>query len=118
MSSEIRQWMVDFGLSHLLDLLEDNWNVQTSNDWVKRLSPGEKQTLAFIRLLYHCPLLAFLDEASSAISVEKEALLYNACITKGIQLISIGHRPTLSEFHHLKLTVGMTDGIWTIEKIK
>ena len=59
--------MTEFGLSHLLEMVDSDLDSRPSDDWVKRLSPGERQTLAFIRLLYHSPQLAFLDEASSAL---------------------------------------------------
>ena len=109
--------MLTFGLSHLLDTVDGDLDACPSDDWVKKLSPGEKQTLAFIRLLHHRPPLAFLDEASSAISVEKEALLYEYCISRNIQIVSIGHRPTLTQFHQWKLTLGLPNNGWVLAKI-
>ena len=114
---ELKQLMLTFGLSHLLDTVDGDLDACPSDDWVKKLSPGEKQTLAFIRLLHHRPPLAFLDEASSAISVEKEALLYEYCISRNIQIVSIGHRPTLTQFHQWKLTLGLPNNGWVLAKI-
>ena len=114
---ELKQLMLTFGLSHLLDSVGGDLDACPSDDWVNKLSPGEKQTLAFIRLLYHRPPLAFLDEASSAISVEKEALLYESCISRNIQIVSIGHRPTLIQFHQWKLTLGLPNNGWILAKI-
>ena len=89
-----------------------------SQEWVKKLSPGEKQTLAFLRLFYHKPQLAFLDEASSALSVTSEAQLYEECQKRGIQLVSIGHRPTLRTFHQVILNIGVDNfGKWNLEYI-
>ena len=109
--------MIAFGLGHLLDAVDGDLDACPSDEWVSKLSPGEKQTMAFIRLLHHRPPLAFLDEASSAISVEKERLLYESCLDRNIQIVSIGHRPTLLKFHQIKLTLGLPNNGWTIERI-
>jgi putative ATP-binding cassette transporter len=42
-------------------------------DWSDTLSAGEQQRLAFARLFLHCPKVAFLDEASSALDAGNEA---------------------------------------------
>jgi ABC-type glutathione transport system ATPase component len=45
-------------------------------DWSLTLSLGEQQRLAWARLLLAKPMLALLDEASSAMDQELEAVLY------------------------------------------
>ena len=64
---------------------------------------------------HHQPKIAFLDEASSALSVTSEAKLYEECQNRNIQLISIGHRPTLKQFHQQVLHIGLGNGLWTFE---
>ena len=75
------------------------------------------QRLSFIRLLYHRPAFAFLDEVTSAVDTDMEQQLYNAAVEKGITLVSVGHRASLRAFHqqllHLK-----GDGSWTLEPIR
>lgn len=106
-------------LPQLLEATDGDMDGIPSKDWVNKLSPGEKQTLAFLRLFYHQPKLAFLDEASSALSVSTEAQLYKECQKRNIQLVSIGHRPSLKEFHQVVLNIGLDDqGSWSIEKIE
>ena len=53
-----------------LGLLERCHGLDTEPDWnwYDVLSPGEAQRLAFVRLYVHKPVLAVLDEATSAIS--------------------------------------------------
>ena len=108
----------NFGLDHLLEATDQDLDKIPSLDWVKKLSPGEKQTLAFVRLIYHCPKVAFLDEASSALSIDSEAKLYEECLKKNIQIISIGHRPTLRNFHDKILLIGLGNGAWKLEDIE
>eukprot|EP00879_Flechtneria_rotunda_P006749 GHRR01007092.1.p1 GENE.GHRR01007092.1~~GHRR01007092.1.p1 ORF type:complete len:574 (+),score=196.19 GHRR01007092.1:869-2590(+) len=86
--------------------------------WQETLSGGEKQRLAMARLLFHKPTYAILDECTSAVSADGEVKLYEACVSAGITLLSIAHRPTLKRFHqlvvHIDGTVGATGkGWWT-----
>nr|DBA14726.1 TPA: hypothetical protein GDO54_005652 [Pyxicephalus adspersus] len=94
------------GLDHAVD-----WN------WSEVLSPGEIQRLAFSRLFYLQPKYAVLDEASSALSEEAEAELYSQCTQLGMTLISVGHRRSLQEFHHLELRIG-PGGQWELRRLK
>ena len=68
-------------------------------DWSALLSLGEQQRLAFARLIVAAPRLAILDEATSALDVETEAHLYRTLKAKGVTYISVGHRPTLLDYH-------------------
>jgi ABC-type uncharacterized transport system fused permease/ATPase subunit len=112
---EMKSMLTSNGLSHLLQATDGNLDGVPFKEWVKKLSPGEKQTLSFLRLIYHQPKIAFMDEASAALSVESEAKLYEECQKKNIQLISIGHRPTLKPFHQQILHIGLGNGLWKLE---
>ncbi|MYE22034.1 MAG: ABC transporter ATP-binding protein/permease [Synechococcus sp. SB0662_bin_45] len=68
-------------------------------DWPRLLSLGEQQRLAFARLLLNSPRYVVLDEATSAVDVKTERLLYNLLTERSIAFISVGHRPTLTAFH-------------------
>ncbi|XP_040189696.1 lysosomal cobalamin transporter ABCD4 [Rana temporaria] len=88
-----------------------DWN------WPEVLSPGEMQRLAFSRLFYLQPKYAVLDEASSALSEDAEVELYTHCTQMGMTLISVGHRRSLQEFHHLELRLG-PGGQWELRRLK
>ncbi len=67
------------------------------------MSPGEMQRLSFVRLFYHRSPFAFLDEATSQVSMDMEHKLYRLCATYGITLVSVGHRQSLLEYHDMEL---------------
>ncbi|KAM9294346.1 lysosomal cobalamin transporter ABCD4 [Gastrophryne carolinensis] len=94
------------GLDHVVE-----WN------WSEVLSPGEMQRLAFCRLFYLQPKYAVLDEASSALSEDAEVALYTRCTQLGMTLISVGHRRSLQQFHHLELKLG-TGGQWELRRLR
>lgn len=83
-------------LSYLKNLLD------TFADWSKRLSLGEQQRLAFVRILLSRPNIIFLDEASSAMDNNTENILYSLLLQKlpNAALISIAHRETVARYHH------------------
>ncbi|KAG1446242.1 hypothetical protein G6F56_009637 [Rhizopus delemar] len=69
---------------------EGGWN--TVHDWADVLSGGEKQRVAMARLFYHKPQFAILDECTSAVSVDIEALMYEHARKVGITLFTVSHR--------------------------
>ena len=68
-------------------------------DWPRLLSLGEQQRLAFARLLLNSPRFVILDEATSALDVNTEKHLYQLLSQREMAFVSVGHRPTLKEFH-------------------
>ncbi len=97
----------------LQSLIERYPNLDVKQDWPRILSLGEQQRLAFGRLLLNAPRFAVLDEATSALDVKTEEHLYNLLNKRDLAIISIGHRPTLIEFHETVLEL-MGNGSWRL----
>ena len=74
-------------------------DLDIKQDWQRLLSLGEQQRLAFARLLLNSPKVVVLDEATSALDVETESRLYALLRDRELSFISVGHRPTLKDFH-------------------
>ena len=94
----IRHYLGLCRLPHLQDKLDE------SDNWSTRLSPGEQQRLAFVRVLLTRPEVIFLDEASSALDGETERALYNLLLQELPQaaIISIAHREVVAQYHQLR----------------
>ena len=71
------------------------------DDWQHKLSPGELQRIAFIRVFLQRPRLVLLDEATSALDESTQAHLYQLLRTHlpECMVLSVGHRSTLQTFH-------------------
>jgi putative ATP-binding cassette transporter len=86
-------------------------------DWPMVLSLGEQQRLAFARILLTQPQYVLLDEATSALDGANECNLYR-CL-QGLQLayLSVGHRPSLLDYHQtvLELTPQLDWHLYTAE---
>jgi putative ATP-binding cassette transporter len=94
------------GLAHLKDKIEDD------APWDQTLSGGEKQRLAFARLLLHNPDIVVLDEATSALDEESQDKMMSV-VTKELPkatIISVGHRAELEAFHSRKITLERRKG--------
>lgn len=102
---------------NLANLAERVGGFEVDLDWPDVLSLGEQQRLAFARLLLTQPRYAILDEATSALDLDNERLIYQRLISKGVTLLSVGHRDSLKDYHDwlLRLDEG---GDWQLTKIE
>lgn len=91
----LKEWLDLCELPDLKDELDGDMR------WRERLSPGEMQRVAFIRVLIQQPDWVFLDESTSSLDLKREAHLYQ--ILKSYlphcSLVSVGHRSSLDAFH-------------------
>ena len=96
-----RAALSDCGLPQLAGRLDEVQN------WAQLLSPGEQQRVAFARIFLHRPDWVYLDEATSSLDEASEARLYRLLEEKlpASTVVSIGHRPTLAEFHRRRMTI-------------
>ncbi|XP_014665221.1 PREDICTED: ATP-binding cassette sub-family D member 4-like isoform X2 [Priapulus caudatus] len=106
-------------LVDMTTLLERTEGLDTYQEWnwYDVLSPGEMQRLSFVRLFFHSPMFAVLDEATSAVSANMEKTLYATCRQLGITLVSVGHRASVRQYHDVELNLDGTGG-WKMDPIK
>ena len=82
-------------------------------DFEKILSVGERQRLAFARVLLKNPRYVLLDEATSALDHENEEALYQQLRSTSATIISVTHHQSLVKYHTLILEL-KPDGGWTL----
>ncbi len=89
------------GLGHLGDRIEED------APWDQTLSGGEKQRLAFARLLLHAPDIVVLDEATSALDEKSQDQMMETVIRElpEVTIVSVAHRAELEAFHTRKITL-------------
>ncbi|AJD41546.1 ABC transporter ATP-binding protein/permease [Rhizobium sp. SEMIA 4085] len=94
------------GLDYLNDKIEDD------APWDQTLSGGEKQRLAFARLLLHTPDIIVLDEATSALDEKSQDKMMEMLIYElpKVTIISVAHRAELEAFHSRKITLERREG--------
>lgn len=97
-SEEVGKAFKLVGLEHLADKLDED------APWDQTLSGGEKQRIAFARILLHKPDIVVLDEATSALDPKSQVKLMELLTDQPkMTLLSIGHRPELEAFHTRKI---------------
>jgi putative ATP-binding cassette transporter len=95
----LSELMTQVGLDYMIPRLD------VEAPWDHILSGGEKQRIAFVRLLLHQPDIVIMDEATSALDPASQAQLMTLVANRlpKVALITVAHRPELEEFHHRKL---------------
>ncbi|MGQ0686023.1 ABC transporter ATP-binding protein/permease [Bradyrhizobium sp.] len=94
------------GLDHLKEKIGEE------GPWDQTLSGGEKQRLAFARLLLHSPDIVVLDEATSALD-EKSQDRMMEMVTEELPratIVSVAHRAELEAFHSRKIVLERRKG--------
>eukprot|EP00475_Leptophrys_vorax_P045541 TRINITY_DN9481_c0_g1_i1.p1 TRINITY_DN9481_c0_g1~~TRINITY_DN9481_c0_g1_i1.p1 ORF type:complete len:629 (-),score=159.35 TRINITY_DN9481_c0_g1_i1:28-1815(-) len=105
----------EVGLESLVDRV-GGFNVD--RDWDDMLSSGEKQRIAFARVLVHRPKIVFLDEATSALDVMNEQRVYTALQEYKIACVSVGHRESVLRYHETVLYLDQqAPGTWQLMSI-
>jgi len=102
---QLRHVLEEVRLGELIQRYPD---LTIKQDWPRVLSLGEQQRLAFARLLLNAPRFVVLDEATSALDVATEHRLYELLLQREMAFVSVGHRPTLTQYHD---TVLELDGL-------
>jgi vitamin B12/bleomycin/antimicrobial peptide transport system ATP-binding/permease protein len=93
------------GLEHLVDKIDEE------GLWDQTLSGGEKQRLAFARILLHNPDIVVLDEATAALDPKSQVKLMELLVNReGMTVVSVGHRPELEVFHTRKIELARRAG--------
>jgi vitamin B12/bleomycin/antimicrobial peptide transport system ATP-binding/permease protein len=98
---------------HLETLTRQVGGLNVEQDWETTLSLGERQLIAFARLLLAEPEFAFLDGAASALNEARRTEVYQLLARTGISYISVGDRQPSFLGSHDTLLELRSDGSWS-----
>jgi putative ATP-binding cassette transporter len=103
---EVKSALEKVGLGHLEAKIEED------APWDQTLSGGEKQRLAFARLLLHKPDIIVLDEATSALDEKSQDKMMQTLINElpDATILSVAHRAELEAFHSRKVVLERREG--------
>ncbi|MBR0800929.1 ABC transporter ATP-binding protein/permease [Bradyrhizobium jicamae] len=104
--NEIAAALQKVGLDHLKEKVEEE------APWDQTLSGGEKQRLAFARLLLHNPDIVVLDEATSALDEKSQDKMMEILMKElpKATIVSVAHRVELEAYHSRKITLERRKG--------
>lgn len=80
------------------------------------LTPGESQRLAIVRVIYHKPVLLFLDEATSQVDIDNEQKIYQLMSEHNITFVTVGHRLSVRQYHSVEIVLH-GDNMFTIQEL-
>jgi putative ATP-binding cassette transporter len=105
-AEQIGEALHKVGLDHLKEKIEEE------APWDQTLSGGEKQRLAFARLLLHNPDIVVLDEATSALDEKSQDKMMDMVIKElpKATIVSVAHRAELEAFHSRKIVLERRKG--------
>ncbi|MUL74960.1 ABC transporter ATP-binding protein/permease [Mycolicibacterium sp. CBMA 226] len=108
----LRDALTRVSLAHLRDRLDEE------RDWVKVLSPGEQQRIAFARVLLTRPAAVFLDEATSALDEGLAFGLYEQLRAElpDAVVVSVSHHRELLTQHRQQLEL-LGGGTWRLSMV-
>ncbi len=110
---ELRELMELVNLTYLVD--REGFNARA--EWYEVLSGGEKQRVSIIRMFYHNPSFAVLDEATSEISVDIENTIYMMAKKRKITLLTVvTQKKSFYNYHDYVLSFD-GHGEWVFEEI-
>ncbi len=103
---QIGEALKKVGLEHLNDKIEED------APWDQTLSGGEKQRLAFARLLLHNPDIVVFDEATSALDEKSQDKMMDMVMKElpKATIVSVAHRAELEAYHSRKITLERRKG--------
>jgi putative ATP-binding cassette transporter len=103
---EIAKVLEKVELGHLTERLDED------GPWDQILSGGEKQRLAFARILLQRPDIIVLDEATAALDSPSQDRVMELLLQelREATVVSIGHRAELAAFHHRKIVLLRSQG--------
>ncbi|AQA05297.1 multidrug ABC transporter ATP-binding protein [Mycobacterium sp. MS1601] len=110
--ADLQQALTKVQLSHLAHRLNEE------RDWVKVLSPGEQQRVAFARVLLTKPKAVFVDEATAALDEGLEFAMYSTVRQElpDLIMVSVSHRPSVEQHHEQELHL-LGGGEWRLEPL-
>lgn len=114
---ELKRHLRFVGIESILDRVGGDLDREVKWNWYDALSPGEMQRVSFVRVLYHKPMLAVLDEATSAISFDMENVFYDELRRLNITVLTCGHRESLRDYHDVVLT-NRGNANWVLETLQ
>jgi putative ATP-binding cassette transporter len=99
--AKVREAVEAVGLGEHLDRLDEE------GPWDQTLSGGEKQRVAFARLLIHAPDIIVMDEATAALDKNSQGELMRLIEERlpETTTVSVGHRAELEAFHGRKIVL-------------
>lgn len=98
--AELTDLLKIFKIDDVVDQV-GGWNAE--KEWREDLSIGVQQRIAMARLFYHEPKFAILDECTSSVTSDIEAVMFAEAKKRGISMLTVSHRASLWKYHDLIL---------------